>query len=80
MLISLVIGGTTMWNKVEYLERQYSNSVSAVKIAELEGEINLQKADLARAVRDLKAVDDSSREDRRALHERLERLERGDRR
>lgn len=76
VILTAIISGTTMWNKLEFLERQYASSVSAEKIAEMKGQINLLDDQLKRAVLDLRNVDEASRRDRQALHERIERLER----
>lgn len=87
MLVGVIIGGTTMWNKQEYLERQISSTVSAVSIAELKGEQKRLDDKLDRNVRDLLSIDERSQRDRQQLHERqeeirqrMERLERGERR
>ncbi len=77
MIVTAIIGGTTMWNKLEFLERQYASSVSAEKIAELNGKIALLDDQLKRQVNDLKNVDDNSRRDRESMHSRIDRLERG---
>lgn len=76
MFVTAVIGGTIMWSDIQYLKQQYASSVSAERIAKIEGQIELVDDRLTRNIADMKGVDESSRKDREGLHDRIERLER----
>ncbi len=83
IVISAVIAGTTVWNKVEWLDKQFASSVTAERIAKLEGKVERLDDKIDRNVNDLLKIDENSKKDRDQLHDnqndlrrRIEALER----